>query len=220
MKTYTEEEIRKIYELKVKKPDSYFKKTSSLPKCPVKMWNYSWNGKDLPRNFAILDMIEWIKKYNIKVDHLGYTSKFDPELEFINSNKSTYLPYPQCDLHTFTTKEKFDFFLFNQTLEHLYNPFRAVKQINKNLVKGGYVFSSVPDVNVPHSTPFHFYGYTPMGLSILFDSNDFEIVELGYWGNYDYITKIFKTGWPDHRQCSLKNEESRVAQCWILARKK
>ena len=41
------------------------------------------------------------------------------------------MPYPKFDLHTISNhyQNEFDFFIFNQTLEHLYNPFETVKQI-------------------------------------------------------------------------------------------
>jgi 2-polyprenyl-3-methyl-5-hydroxy-6-metoxy-1,4-benzoquinol methylase len=47
-------------------------------------------------------------------------------------------------------KNEFDFFIFSQTLEHLYNPFEAVKQIYEIVKPGGYVFTSVPTLNIPH----------------------------------------------------------------------
>ena len=94
------------------------------------------------------------------------------------------------DLHTFVAEEKHDFFLFNQTLEHVYNPFMVVKNIAKNLVEGGYVFTSVPTINIPHATPFNFSMWYPMGLATLFKSAGFEVLEIGQWGNVTYISKI------------------------------
>lgn len=60
------------------------------------------------------------------------------------------------------TEEKHDFFMFHQTLEHVYNPWVVVENIGKNVSSGGYVFTSVPTINIPHSTPFHFTGIYPM----------------------------------------------------------
>ena len=69
-------------------------------------------------------------------------------------------------------------------------------------------------------TPIHYNGYNPMGLALLFLSTGFEIIEIGQWGNYDYISKLFKNhDWPDATQVSHINEERNVAQCWILAKK-
>ena len=225
---FSEEEIKKIYFEKVKLPASYFKKYEIVPICPVKRYNYSWDNHDFPRVWCILDFIEWTKKHNIIIDHLGYTGESDPELEFIDAKRKTFISYPPYDLHSVSNdfKDEFDFFLFNQTIEHLYNPFEAIKQIYEIIKPGGYVFTSVPTMNIPHMTPIHFNGYTPMGLAMLFKTANFEIIEIGQWGNFDYIQKL----WATHEfsdSCYNKlnnnnvvtNEERNVCQCWILARK-
>jgi SAM-dependent methyltransferase len=217
------DEVNKLYNEKVKLPESYFNKYPSLPRCPVRAYNYRWGHYDFPRNICILDFIEWIYKYDIKITHLGYTCDADPELEFINPLKKTYIPYPPYDLHNISDnfKNEFDFFLFNQTIEHLYNPFESVKQIYETIKPGGYVFTSVPTINIPHNTPIHFNGFTPMGLAMLFKSANFEIIEIGQWGNLEYITKMFSThDWPGLNVLqNITNEEKNVCQCWILAKK-
>jgi SAM-dependent methyltransferase len=223
---FSEKELTDLYNDKVKLPTSYFIKYETLPECPVKMYNFNWGDCDFPRNWCILDFIEWTKKYNINIEHLGYTSDYDPELEFITPLKKTLVSYPEYDLHTISNifNNEFDFFLFNQTIEHLYNPFEAMKQIYNIVKPGGYVFTSVPTLNIPHITPFHFNGFTPMGLAILFKTANFEVIEIGQWGNFNYIEKLWKThSWPGYNELnnnnSVTNEERNVCQCWILARK-
>jgi hypothetical protein len=223
---FSSHDIERIYNEKVKLPASYFQKYKIVPPCPVPSYNYNWGNRDFPRVWCILDFIEWTKKHNItNVNHICYTSD-DPELEFITSFKKTYAPYPAYDLHTISThfKNEFDFFIFNQTIEHLYNPFEAIKQIYETIKPGGYVFTSVPTLNIPHMTPIHFNGYTPMGLAMLFKTANFEIIEIGQWGNHNYINELWKThNWPGYSQLQynniVTNEERDVCQCWILARK-
>jgi hypothetical protein len=223
MNKFTENQLQNIYLEKVKKELSYFNKYKLMPPCPVKKWNYNWQGYDMPRNFAILDFIEWTKKHNITLgDELGITCDTDPELEFIIYKNKTLIEYPPHDLHIFFEKYqlKFDFFIFNQTIEHLYNPFMVLENIYNYIKHGGYIFASVPTINIPHMTPIHYNGYNPMGLALLFLSTGFEIIEIGQWGNYNYISKLFETHyWPDCTQVSHINEERNVAQCWILAKK-
>ncbi len=224
---FSENEIQDVYHSKVKKSSEYFTKYERLPVCPVRMWNFSWSGKDAPRNYCILDFIEWIRKYYIRNVDLGYTCEGDPELEFLFCKSKQFIPYPQFDLHKVGDhfQKRFDFFLFNQTLEHLYHPFLAVQHIFQTLKPGGYVFTSVPTINIPHSMPFHFNGFTPLGLAMLFKTAGFNILETGQWGNIVYIKKLFENhGWPDYEQSKsndgiARNEERNVTQCWILAQR-
>jgi len=81
---------------------------------------------------------------------------------------------------------------------------------------GGYVYTSMPTINIPHGTPIHYNGFNPMGLVMIFKSVGFEIIEIGQWGNLDYIIKLFTNHrWPDasssSRGCSHKNEEKNVS---------
>jgi SAM-dependent methyltransferase len=224
---FSENDIVNLYNEKIKLPESYFKKYEKIPTCPVKAYNYNWNNTDFPRNWCILDFIDWIKKYDIKeIDELGYTCDSDPELEFLSYKNKTNISYPKYDLHTIGNyfSNKFDFFLFSQTLEHLYNPYESVKNIYNIVKKNGYVFTSVPTINIPHMTPIHFTGFTPMGLAMLFKIAGFEIIDIGQWGNYDYINKAFSShSWPGyndlHNNGFISNEERNVCQCWILAKK-
>jgi len=52
-------------------------------------------------------------------------------------------------------------------IEHLYNPFMAMENIYKYIKPGGYVYTSVPTINIPHMTPIHYNGYNPY---VLFNS--------------------------------------------------
>jgi len=224
---YTEDELKEIYE-KIRLPEAYFQKSSrrTLPPSPIgRQWTKAF---DYPRTQCILDFRDWVQKYNLqKPRHLGCTFD-DFELKFMSPEKKTVLTYPPHDLHTLsqTCTEKFDFFIFSQTLEHLYNPYKAVGEIASLVESGGYVFTSVPTINIPHSTPIHFSGIYPMGLAVLFLVNGFEVVEMGQWGNLQYIQKMFAThSWPSYvdlkdKQGKVPNEERNVCQCWILARKK
>jgi SAM-dependent methyltransferase len=222
MKKFTDEQLYSIY-LTIKKDNDYFTKYENVPYLTnIK----NWETMDCPRVFCILDFKEWIEKHNIKnINNLGYTSD-DPELNFLTYIEKTHLNYPPYDLHTISDicPELFDFFIFSQTLEHLYNPFLAVENIFKIMLPGGYVFTSVPTINIPHMTPIHFGGYNPMGLATMFLSAGFEIIEIGQWGNFNYIQKIFSThNWPGFKEIQdngiVTNEEQNVCQCWILVRK-
>lgn len=223
--------IENIYIKHVKLSNSYFKKYEHVPKFPGKKndgpWNHhdGWNNHDFPRVWCLLDFIEWTK--NISGGKLCYTCKEDPELEFIidKYNESILLPYPPNDLHKELNVKNVDFFIFNQTLEHLYDESLAIQNIYNSLNNNGYVFTSVPTINIPHMVPYHFRGITPMGLATLFIKNKFNIINLGQWGNHKYIDWMFKhQTWPDINillddNGKIINEENNCCQCWILAQK-
>jgi hypothetical protein len=230
---FNEIEISEVYQ-SIKKDDNYLSKYDVLSEDDKSFLDdvfshplYKWDVRDYTRIRTIFDFREWIEKYKITSENLAYTHIDDPELKLINYNNSTLIEYKSNDfsgdLHELNEIEKFDFFLFNQTLEHLYNPFVAVKNIYDSLVDGGYVFTSVPTLNIPHSTPIHFNGLNPMGLGMLFKSCGFDIVEIGQWGNYEYLTKLFSNHtWPGYSHLSTNgiiNEERNVTNCWILAKK-
>jgi hypothetical protein len=63
-----------------------------------------------------------------------------------------------------------------------------------------------------------------MGLALLFKSAGFEIIEIGQWGNFEYIQNLWGSqSWPGYNilnyNGTIINEESNVCQCWILAKK-
>jgi SAM-dependent methyltransferase len=227
MKHFTEQELNELYWNKIHLPDSYFQQYEHVPPCPLRSWDYSWKNNDFPRVWCTLDFRSWIHKYGLSSPAvLGYTCETDPELEFLQPSEKILVDYPTHDLHTIGTSfpHTFDFFLFNQTLEHLYNPYLAMKNIYDCMKPGGVVFTSVPTINIPHMTPIHFGGFTPMGLATLCMSAGFEVLELGQWGNLEYIQRLWSTHqWPGYttlqKNNRVTNERDNCCQCWILVRK-
>ena len=216
----SEEDINKIYAI-VKLPESYFKKHENMSV------DTHLQHCDYPRLVSLYDFKEWLDKYELNTfNSIGTTYKSDPEFKYFNENNVVELKYPEYDLHTHYEEfeNSFNLFIFCQTLEHVYNPLKCLKNIYTYVKSGGYVFTNVPTLNIPHLTPFHYGGFTPMGLAVLFVQAGFEIVETGQWGNIEYITKLFSSHcWPTvndlNKNTSITNEEKNVCQCWILARK-
>ena len=213
-----ESDLFEIYK-KVKLPITYFELCDAITDIKEEYKEY-----DFPRVISVLDFERWNNMYNLSdLKTVGTTSLTDPELQNFKSNEIIELAYPKYDLHKYYEEfnNMFDIFIFCQTLEHLYNPLLSLNNINKYVKKDGYVFTSVPTLNIPHMTPIHYGGFTPMGLAVLFVQSGFEIVEMGQWGNLEYLTKLFKNiAWPSYNNLtSIKNNENYVCQCWILAKK-
>lgn len=228
-KLFTESEITETYNKFVKKPDHYYSKANE------RYYQLSGEDKikyyqvDFPRVASLFDFTDWIKSYGLtNVTSLLSTYKNDYELDFISAENLFVCEYNngENDLHTLNLDKKdFDFIIFNQTLEHLYNPFICMKNLFDHLKIGGYLYTTVPTINIPHLTPFHFWGITPIGLCMLSKSVGFEIKECGYWGNYEYLGYIFTNGrWPTtddvkDEHDSINTTDLCQAQTWVLLQK-
>jgi len=81
--------------------------------------------------------------------------------------------------------EYFDTVLCTAVLEHLEEPGRAIKEVNRVLKKGNYAICTAPLFWHLHEEPRDFYRYTKYGLKYLFEKNGFKIVKLkplsGFW---------------------------------------
>jgi SAM-dependent methyltransferase len=235
MNLVSNEEIENIYNTFVVKDESYFRRFETpflYFSSSEEEKSYPWKGNlhqmDVPRVMSLIDYKEWIKKYDIfKGQKLLYTCPSDPELDYLQYEKTTLIEYPPHDLHTLDIPEKdHDLVIFNQTIEHLYSPFLAISRIKEHLKTGGFLYTTVPTINIPHMTPFHFNGYTPVGLCVLMRVCGFKILECGHWGSKDYIDYIFSNNyWPG---CDQLMRDGKVAvscdsvcqaQTWVLAKK-
>ena len=233
MKKFNLPTLYQIYEKHVNLPDSYFKKyekfSDFLNHPDWKSIIYKPATTDFARMWTILDFKEWIFKYKINPVKKLLVTCNDPEefyIQYLYKRKADYeLDRLNYDLHNLNLPEKdFDFILFSQTLEHLYNPYMAMERIAEHVKPGGYVFTSVPTVNIPHMTPIHFQGFTPMGLAVMFMSVGFQVIEIGQFGNIDYAHHLFTKGWPFYSDLMdkdgyIRNDRDKPMQCWILAKK-
>jgi SAM-dependent methyltransferase len=230
--SYSSADIRNIY-FKYYLPDSYFLKNNNVvPKEKIFPWKneIDMHNMDYPRINIMLDFIEWVNKYNLKTPKKVLTTSINEcELNFINPLETCYYIYNENtnegDLHLLNINKKIDnvdFIIIGQTLEHVYNPSICLKNIFDTLIPGGYFFTSVPTYNIPHCIPYHYYHFTLMGLIMSMLQAGFEIVELGQWGNIDYINKLTAHScWPGYYSLDkpIINDRNNPCQVWCLVRK-
>lgn len=209
--TLSQKEIGDIYSTYIEKvhTEEYKNRYHKLPmELNRKKWR--WEGKDVMRVIALLEFNRFVKENNIFSEKALCFARSDPEFEYIKTNKIYEYQYTldviKHDLHSLNIPEKdFDFVMCNQTLEHVYDPITCLKNIYKVMRSGGILYINVPANNIPHSTPFHFFtGYTSMGLATTIKLAGFELLNIGQWGNKEYMYKMFQSnGWPDYS--SLRN---------------
>lgn len=226
MEKFDTQKIYAIYNKYIVKNNLYYQRFNKINKYLSDQELMKYENLDPPRVASIIDFKGWIEKFGIKTgDKLLYTCEEDPELCYIDYKRKTYLPYPPYDLHDFDLEEKnHDFVIFNQTIEHLYNPFIALKNLYNHTKIGGFLYTSVPIINIPHMTPIHFWGVTPIGLCLLMMSVGFNVLDCGYWGSQKYIDYIFtNNNWPGYKDISINYNlgynNTCQAQTWILVQK-
>lgn len=106
------------------------------------------------------------------------------------STKYAQLDYV-CDLTAIPVEDaRFDRVLFNQVLEHLPEPGKALTELHRVLKPGGRIFCSAPLFFAEHQVPYDFYRYTKYALRQMFERTGFEIESItwleGYFGTMSY----------------------------------
>lgn len=74
--------------------------------------------------------------------------------------------------------ESFDSVVSTQTLEHLSDPGKAVKEFYRVLKKGGYCLATVPFFNDIHEEPHDYWRFTNFALEKTFKEAGFKVVEI------------------------------------------
>ncbi len=135
---------------------------------------------DKPFHSILVDQVE---EY-IGVDHPGTMHSKDK----IDVFADVYdMPF---DENTFDTA------ILSQVIEHLENPEKAFKEINRILKPGGTLFISWPFLYPIHEAPRDFYRYTKYGIVHLAAKSDFEIINIesssGFWITlFGFVSKYF-----------------------------
>jgi len=69
----------------------------------------------------------------------------------------------------------FDGVLCAEVLEHLAEPEIGIKEINRVLKKGGYLYLTVPQEWCLHYEPYDYFRFTKYGIRYLLEKSEFEI---------------------------------------------
>jgi len=221
----TNNDIQEIYQIYLRNNNfKYLNKCVGIDQRKnTKMW--TWDGKDFPRVAAMLDLQEYVEKYNIKSENMLLFYENEPEMEYIPHKNKYIYDYEKnekYDLHQLEIPDKdYDFSMLCQTLEHLYDPLMCVKNIYKYLKDDSYFYINVPTINIQHMLPYNFYtGFTPVGLGCLLKNAGFKVLEIGHWGNFSYLNNLFlNKQWSDYNSINLINDFTIPCQTWALAKK-
>lgn len=80
--------------------------------------------------------------------------------------------------------ESFDSIISTQTLEHLPEPAKAIKEFYRLLKKDSYCLVTVPFFNELHDEPYDFWRFTKFSLEKIFKDSGFKIITLEQRGGF------------------------------------
>ncbi len=140
----------------------------------------------VPDGALVLDAGSGISPYGKLFDHARYESADFQQVDKAYA-PATYV----CDLkHIPVEERRFDFIVFNQTMEHLPEPQQVLTEFHRILKDDGKMIYTGPLFYEEHEQPYDFYRYTQFGLRHMFSSAGFVIERLdwleGYFGTVAY----------------------------------
>lgn len=105
--------------------------------------------------------------------------------------------------------ECFDYVISNAVLEHVRDPFKAAREIERVLKKGGRVIASVPFLQPYHGYPHHYYNMTRDGLRNLFNGMNVVSHEVKSYHHpiwvLQWITMAYSWGLPEHAKTAFRS---------------
>lgn len=109
---------------------------------------------------------------------------------------STGSPDLYSEINSLPFKENsFDTILCTQVLEHVYDPFRAISEMDRLLRSGGIIILGTPLIYWIHEAPRDYYRYTRYFYEKVAETYDFEILFLKEMGGiFSVLTDIFSKG--------------------------
>lgn len=134
------------------------------------------------------------------------------------------LDYPAFDLCApLAGQGPYDVVICEQVLEHVVDPWTAVRNLRGLCAPGGHVIVSTPFLVRVHELPMYgmrdYWRFTPHGLETLLAGAGLDVEAVGAWGNRRCVTGNFDR-WPAYRRWhSLANEPDLPVQVWAFARR-
>jgi ubiquinone/menaquinone biosynthesis C-methylase UbiE len=96
-----------------------------------------------------------------------------------------------CDLSSIPVEDnRYDLVFCSQTLEHIPEPQKVIKEFNRILRSGGQLWLSAPLFFEEHEQPYDFYRYTQYGFTHILETCGFQVQKIewleGFYGTLSY----------------------------------
>jgi SAM-dependent methyltransferase len=113
----------------------------------------------------------------------------------------------------------FDVVICEQVLEHVVDPWKAVRTLYALTRPGGTVIVDTPFLIRMHTEPGDYWRFSPEALRLLLGQAGFEVEEVGTWGNrVAVMTNLF--GWtPVHRGLPMRAHPDFPVVVWAFAKR-
>ena len=154
------------------------------------------------RVVALAHFERLVGKFQISPAKIAVVSGSEKEFELTfcpnaDANFFNYESNDKWDLsNEWDISQRHDLVICNQVLEHVFNPFQAVKNLKALCETGGYIWITVPGVNMIHSDPhFYFSGFHPRFMAEMAKSLGLTICEIGFWSSSKYAAHSVFSSW-------------------------
>ena len=140
--------------------------------------------------------------------------------EFTDLN---YPGFDLCDELPDELRESFDVVICEQVLEHVVDPFAAVRNLSGLCRPGGHVIVSSPFLVKIHELPawgmYDYWRFSPRGLKVMLERSGLEVETVSTWGNRECIVGNMDRWTAFRRWHPTHNEPDLPVQVWAFARR-
>jgi len=158
----------------------------------------------IPNGSRLLDAGAGIQRYKKFASHLIYTSQDFGEYkggEKFGESTVKKWQSQNCDIISDITNIpceslSFDFILCSEVIEHLEDPFNAIKELKRLLKVNGQILITAPFKSLYHQSPhFYYSGFSKFWFYKKANQLDLEIVSIIPNGNYitDLASEVIRT---------------------------
>ncbi len=127
--------------------------------------------------------------------------------------------YPEFDICAASAPSAdADLVICEQVLEHVRDPYAAVRNLARLVHPGGLVLVSTPFLVRLHDHPEDHWRFTPSGMRLLLEAGGLEVLWIRSWGNRHCVSANLRRWTAYRRWHSLRNEKDVPLVVWALAR--
>jgi SAM-dependent methyltransferase len=133
------------------------------------------------------------------------------------------LNYPEFDICAPSPQDDYDVVICEQVLEHVVDPWGAVRNLAALCRPGGHVIVTTPFLVKIHELPLYgmrdYWRFTPRGLRLLLEGAGLDVVSVGTWGNRLSVWGNLNRWSAYRRWLPLGNRPDTPVQVWAFARR-